>query len=123
LNAGLPGEPRRLVVAPGLDHDVVARLKHEAFAGTEHMVVEVAAAGQPDATFEHGEFAGRALHAQRLPEDAFDGAAGTGIKLRIHHQSPIFVRCPDSGSAGLNDGAFGVFDPMRSALPINADLL
>jgi hypothetical protein len=61
--------------------------------------------------------------AQGLAEDAFDGPAGAGIKLRIHHQSPAGAKPFDAGLARLDDGAFADSDPIRSAPPINADLL
>jgi hypothetical protein len=104
-----PFEARRLVAAPRLDDHVVGRLQHDALAGGEHVIVEIAAPRQPDAALQHGELAAGVFDAQRLAEDALDGAAGQCIELRIHHQSPVRgerpTRAPQASMMVLSRGS------------------
>jgi hypothetical protein len=51
------------------------------------MVAEVAVARQPDAPFDHGQLAAQAPEVQGLSgSEALKGP----VRLRIHHQSPVF---------------------------------
>jgi hypothetical protein len=59
------------------------------------VVAEVVVAGQPDAPLDHRELAAQVPELQRLAggnalHRAGRGPASVPIRLRIHHQSPVF---------------------------------
>jgi hypothetical protein len=116
---GLPLQRRPLAAVPGLDHDLLARLKPDPVACPEHMVAGVAAAGQPDAAADDREFAARRTDAQRLFEGQLEGPAMKQFELRFHHQSPIRRR-PKISSARPYDPASSGADPMKSRQRIDA---
>jgi hypothetical protein len=55
--------------------------------GLDHVVAEVAVARQPDAPFDHGQFAAQASEVQGLSGSE---ASKGPVRLRIQHQSPVF---------------------------------
>jgi hypothetical protein len=69
-----------------LDHRVVAHADAHALAGLDHMVAEVAIAGQPDAAVDHREVTTEPPEPPCLAGSEFPGVP---LELRIHHQSPV----------------------------------
>jgi len=84
-----PIDDGRLVALPLLDDHAPGGLEHDALAGAEHMVVEVAAPREPDAAAAHDEFTTPVVDANRLAPTRLQGPGAAGIKLRFHHQSPV----------------------------------
>jgi hypothetical protein len=82
---------RALAGLPRLDDDLVRRFQHQPFAGLQHMVVDVALAGQPDTAADDREFTGQAIDANRLAPLHDKGSGLACVQLRLHHQSPV---CP-----------------------------
>jgi len=57
--------------------------------GIEHMVVEVAAARDPDPAAHHRQLAAPVIDSQRRTIAQPSNPATICIKLRFHHQSPV----------------------------------
>jgi hypothetical protein len=85
-----PLHTRRLVALPGLDYRALGPIDVHTGAAREHMVVQVAVAGQPDPSVEHGQLAGAVADESRSAGgQAHRGGRGKlRSGLRIHHQSP-----------------------------------
>jgi hypothetical protein len=56
--------------------------------GVEHMIVEVAFAGDPDAAAHDRQLAGPVIDAQRRTIVQANDSATICIELRFHHESP-----------------------------------
>jgi hypothetical protein len=81
---------RGAVAFPGFDHCTLGPVDCDARAALEHMVVQVAMAGQPDAAGEHRQFTCTVADGGRAARgEAHRGGGGRDrVGLRIHHQSP-----------------------------------
>jgi hypothetical protein len=89
----MPRDIRRHVAIERLDHDRLRRRQLQPLAGTQHAVLVVALAGEPDAPGEHRQFAGAApdpacLAGQKALAECVQGREGAGSGVRVHHQSP-----------------------------------
>jgi hypothetical protein len=85
-----PLHDRGAVTFPGFDHRALGPVDRNARAALEHMVVQVAMAGQPDAAGEHRQFTCTVADEGRAARgEAHRGSRGRDrVGLRIHHQSP-----------------------------------
>jgi hypothetical protein len=77
---------------PRFDHHLVRRLEHQPVAGVQHVVVEVALPGQPDAAADDRKLAGQAIDAHRFARMHDEGSGLACVQLRLHHQSPVCQR-------------------------------
>jgi hypothetical protein len=86
LTARIPAHGGAGAGPGGFDHRVLADREAHAFAGLDEMVAEVAVACQPDTRVDSRQLAAEASEAQRLTgSEALEG----GVRLRVHHQSPV----------------------------------
>ncbi|HKX43544.1 MAG TPA: hypothetical protein VJO99_20460 [Burkholderiaceae bacterium] len=100
LRARLPLNQRRLIAVPGFDHGVLPGDQAQPLAGFEAMIAGVAgmaAASEPDAAFQHRQFAAAWGEADRAAGYQPAGVRGRRGRegqqrargqLRSHHQSP-----------------------------------
>jgi len=86
-----PGDRGAFTCVPRLDHDLVGRLQHEALAGFDDIVVQIALAGEPHAAAQDRKLASQALDLHRGIE-LQSGGACLGEKLRSHHESPGWLQ-------------------------------
>jgi hypothetical protein len=70
-------------------------VQQHAVAGIEHVIVEVAFAGDPDAAAHNRQFAAPVIDAQRRTIVQANNSATICIELRFHHESP------DTGTTGI----------------------
>jgi len=82
-----PGDLGALATLPRLQHDGVAAAHHHPLAGLDHMVVEVALAGEPHAAARHHEFTRAAMEMHGLAP-AHHQDRVVRVRLRFHHESP-----------------------------------
>jgi len=85
-----PVDHRRLVATPLFDHRLIARRQAHALTGGEHMVGQVAAAGNPHTAFEYREFTVERVEPDR--PTLGDTLRAAGYEMRIHHESPVATR-------------------------------
>jgi hypothetical protein len=85
-----PLHDRGAVAFPGFDHRALGPVDRDARATPEHMVIQLAMAGQPDAAGEHRQFTRTVADEGRAARgEAHRGNRGRDrVGLRIHHQSP-----------------------------------
>jgi hypothetical protein len=108
-----PGHPGGLAAVERLHHDGVGRLDADPFADTEHTVLAVALAGQPDPAGQHGELAGTAadpagLARKKALAEGVQGGQGRGSGVRVHHQSP---QCMVASSARISGRSNEIAEP------------
>jgi hypothetical protein len=82
-----PRDLGMLVALPRLENDGVGVAHDDMVTRLQHMVVGVAAAGEPHAALRHDEFTGPAVERHRLAPVHEQRGVGR-IRLRLHHESP-----------------------------------
>jgi hypothetical protein len=110
-----------LLALPRLQHDRIGTPHHDALAGLQHVIVEVAPAREPHAAPRHHEFPGPAMEEHGLAP-GHGKRRVVGIRLHFHHQSPG-CRHHWSSRRHRDIRACDAADPMNSVTPFDADLI